>query len=99
MPTLAEAAKGCAGDLDLLRRHGNDLGVGEPEEPLEPLAPGLAFAALDDEGRLDARGGGDEPPRIVLDPAVEGRALGLVEEDGYDGRGVEHHQRGTPYSS
>jgi hypothetical protein len=71
----------------------------EAEEALESFAPGGAFTAFDDERGLDARDSRHEAFRIVLDLLIEDCVPGLVQQDGNDDRGVEHHQRGTPYWS
>ena len=99
MPALTVAAKRSAGDLHLVKRHGDDLNLGLREEELEVGAPGIAFASFDHEGRFHPARRRDPPYGRVLDRADESKPLGLVQQDCDEGRGIQHHQRGTPYSS
>ena len=83
---LAVAAERVAGAGCLIGRDGCYLGRRQVEETLEQPPSGLALAALDDDRDLDQRDGGDEALLVLLDEAGEGRPLGLVEQDGQNGR-------------
>jgi hypothetical protein len=59
----------------------------------------LADARLDHDPSLDQIGSREQANRIGLYRAAEGVRIRLVEQDGENRGGVEHHQRGRPRSS
>ena len=99
MAALAEPAEGLARSLGLIGGDGHDLRAGHRQEPIEVPASGIPLAAFEHEAGLDARRCRDQPNGIRLDQPIETRAFRLIEQNGSNCRGIQDHQRATPYSS
>jgi hypothetical protein len=92
MAPFAVSAPCGAGGIGLCGVNRDDFELGVVEEELEFAGSGFAEARFEDDSGLDDGGRGDETNVGRGDPGEEEVALGLVEEDGDDGRGVDDHR-------
>ena len=65
----------------------------------ETFSEVVAAPGFDDDCRFQQGGGGYAPHRICFDGTCKCQGICLVEQDGDDGRGVNDHQAGSPFSS
>jgi hypothetical protein len=92
MASLAVLAPRGAGDLGLRRVDRNDFELGVMEKELEFAGSGFAEARFEDNAGLDDGSRGDEAGVGGGDEGEEDVTLGLVEEDGDEGGGVDDHR-------
>ena len=99
MAALAERAEGGAGKLGMLDGDGDDLDLAILDKAIDHALRRRTLATFDDQRRLHEAYGREQARCGGINHSGEPSALWLVEQDGDDRGGVDHHQRGTPYSS
>src|SRR5437667_8389988 len=87
----AEATKRVDGNLGLLRRDADDVKAAIAEQKFDIRLPGLALAALDDEGQLDSRDRREQPNWRVAERACKTLRVGFPQQNGDERRGIDYH--------
>ncbi len=99
VPTLAEMPVGMAREVSLVTVDRREVDLGPGQQEIE-IADGLrTVARVEDDRALDERSDGHRTRAVCGERLREGRLLRLREQDREHGRGVDHHQRGSPCSS
>ncbi len=99
MAAPAEAPEGVEGERDMLGAEGRGLDRRPGVEGLQVGQPRFASPGQDHHAGFEQGGRPAQAGRIHGDRLDEGALFRLAQQDGEQGRAVDHHQDGRPFSS